>query len=72
MPQYAKWFKKMRKTKGYTQNDVAKHVGVTRETVSRWETATARPSNEIMIKLFKIYDCTNEEMLAYINPEKSQ
>lgn len=48
MPKYAFWLKKMRKKKGYTQNFVAEHLGITREAVSKWETAAARPSNEIV------------------------
>jgi len=37
-------FKKMRKSKGLTQDDLAKAVGVTRQSVQKWESDSSKPS----------------------------
>lgn len=70
VPKYAKWLKKMRIQRGFTQDFIADHVHVARETVSKWERAKARPSNEIVQKLFDLYNCSEAEKLSYIDPPK--
>jgi len=65
---YANWLKKMRVKHGFTQEEIADCIGVTRNTVSKYENARARPSNETIKKLFEIYKCSNEEKLDYIDP----
>ena len=56
--------RQMRKTKGYTQQQMADLVGVHRTTYTRYETGTVDPSLEILCHLADIFDCTTDELLG--------
>lgn len=45
----------LRKEKGISQEALARILGVTRQTVSRWECGTSRPTTENLISLSKLY-----------------
>ena len=42
---------RIRKEKGFTQNEIADKVGVTSQAVSKWENDLASPDIDILLKL---------------------
>ena len=48
--------KKLRKEKGYTQEELAAKVGVVRQTVSKWEKGLSVPDADILCKIAEILD----------------
>ena len=67
----AKYFQLLRKSNNYTQDTLAEKLGVCRQAVSKWETGTAIPNIEILLKLSKLYNLTVNELLEpQIHPQK--
>ena len=64
---YEKWLRLKRLSHGYSQEELAEILGVSRAAISRWERAIARPSVDILKTLFQLYNCTHEEIVTYIN-----
>ncbi len=56
-------FKKHRLSAGLTQEEVAKLLGISRTTVTMWETSDVRPKADMLLDIAKIYGCTIEELL---------
>ncbi|MGP1365923.1 MAG: helix-turn-helix domain-containing protein [Schwartzia sp. (in: firmicutes)] len=50
--------RKLRTEKGMTQNDLAKKLGVTRVTISFWESGTNRINSDTLIRLSDIFGCS--------------
>ena len=48
--------KKLRKEKGYTQEELAAKVGVVRQTVSKWEKGLSVPDADLLCKIAEILD----------------
>lgn len=48
--------KKIRKSKGLTQKDLAIQLNVVRQTVSKWEQGLSVPDSEMLISLSKVLD----------------
>ncbi len=53
----------LRKKKNLTQEQLAEILGVTRQSVSRWEMDVAFPETEKLIKLSKLLDCSIDFLL---------
>lgn len=53
---------RLRREKGLSQAELAEELGITRQTVSRWEAGLAVPSGENLIALSRVYGVTVEEM----------
>ena len=53
----------LRKKKNLTQEQLAEILGVSRQSVSRWEMDVAFPETEKLIKLGKILDCSIDYLL---------
>lgn len=53
----------MRKSKKMSQEQVAEALGVTRQTVSKWETDQTTPDFDKIIPLCNLYGITSEELL---------
>ncbi len=67
----AKYFQLLRKSNNYTQDTLAEKLDVCRQAVSKWETGTAIPDIEILLKLSKLYNLTVNELLEpQIHPQK--
>ena len=47
-----------------TQDDLANHLFVTRQLVSKWENGTGVPSIDVLIELSKLFKITVEELLC--------
>lgn len=59
----SKYLQFLRKSHSYTQEDLAKRLDVSRQAVSKWETATTIPDLEILLKISKLYDMTINDIL---------
>lgn len=53
----------MRKSKGLSQEKVAEVLGVTRQTVSKWETDQTTPDFDKIIPLCELYNISTDELL---------
>lgn len=54
----------MRKEKGLSQEQVAEILGVTRQTVSKWETDQTTPDFDKIIPLCNLYNVSTDELLT--------
>ena len=52
----SKYLQLLRKSNSYTQDDLAKELGISRQAVSKWETGTTIPDLEVLLKISKLYD----------------
>ena len=52
-----------RKSHGFSQEELAEKIGVSRQAVSKWERAEASPDTDNLINLAKIYGVTLDELL---------
>lgn len=68
----------LRKQKGYTQEDLAKKLFVSRTAISKWESGRGYPSIESLKAIAKVFDVTvdfflsGEEMMAVFTEDKKQ
>lgn len=53
----------LRKSKGYTQQEVARQLGVSNKTVSSWETGASCPDISMLPVLAELYGVTCDELL---------
>ena len=58
-----KFLQELRKEKGLTQEQLADQTGVSRRTVSRWETGSNMPDLDILIELSDFYETDLREIL---------
>ena len=61
--QLAQKLKELRKAHGYTQDNVAVGLGITRQTYSHYETCKRTPSPEMLFKLAGIYSISVDDLL---------
>lgn len=52
----------IRKKKGYSQEEAAEKLNVTRQTISNWETGQTSPSIEQSISIAKLYKISLDEL----------
>jgi transcriptional regulator with XRE-family HTH domain len=57
------FLQELRKEKGLTQEQLAEQLGVSRRTVSRWETGSNTPDLDILIELSDLYAVDLREIL---------
>lgn len=60
-----------RKKSGLSQEELAAKLGISRQSVSKWERAEASPDTDNLINLAKIYDVTIDKLL-YGSPESDE
>lgn len=53
----------MRRNKGYSQEELAENLGLSRQAVSKWERAESSPDTGNLIALAKLYGITLDELL---------
>lgn len=56
---------RLRREKGITQEELAKFIGVTKASVSKWETGLSMPDIMLLPQLATFFDVTVDEMLGY-------
>ena len=54
----------LRATRNMTQEQLAMLVGVSRQSVTKWEAERAYPEMDKLIKLTQIFDCTLDELVS--------
>lgn len=54
---------KLRKDNNYTQEQLADILGVSRQSVSKWESDVAYPETDKLIKLGELYNCSMDYLL---------
>ena len=59
----SKYLQFLRKSRNYTQDDLAKKLDISRQAVSKWETGTAIPDLEVLLKISKLYNITINDIL---------
>ena len=55
---------KMRKAHGYSQEELAEKLGISRQAVSKWERAESSPDTDNLIMLSKLYGVSLDELLS--------
>ncbi len=63
MTKISKNIKKLRTEKNLTQEDIAKELFVTRQTVSSWESGRTQPDIETLVKLSELFAVSTEELI---------
>ncbi|MDE7330824.1 MAG: helix-turn-helix domain-containing protein [Lachnospiraceae bacterium] len=67
----SKYLQFLRKSHNYTQDDLAKKLDISRQAVSKWETGTAIPDLEVLLKISKLYAITINDILEpRIQPQR--
>lgn len=61
---------KQRKELNYTQEQLADILGVSRQSVSKWESDIAYPETDKLIELGKLFDCSMDYLLKEDVTEK--
>ena len=56
-------FQQFRKQNGYSQEVLAEKLGISRQSISKWERGEASPEIDNLLALAKIYDVTIDELL---------
>ena len=62
---------KQRKELNYTQEQLADILGVSRQSISKWESDIAYPETDKLIELGKLFDCSMDYLLKEDVTEKS-
>ncbi len=60
-----------RKEKGITQDELAQYIGVSKASVSKWETGTSFPDIAFLPQLASYFDISIDELLGY-NPQMTK
>ena len=53
----------LRKKKGFSQEALAEKLGISRQSVSKWERAESSPDTDNLIALARLYDVSLDELL---------
>jgi len=60
---FADKLSRLRKESNHTQEQLADILGVSRQAISKWESGTAFPETEKLIRISRLYDCTLDYLL---------
>lgn len=61
---------KLRKEQNYTQEQLADILGVSRQSISKWESDTAFPETDKLVKICELFNCSSDYLLLD-NAEKN-
>lgn len=65
-------FKEERLKSGLTQKMVAKVLGTSRVTISRWESGVNEPDLDTIRELSRLYGCTTDDLLNPTQPSAEE
>ncbi len=54
----------LREQKGFTQADLAKHLGITRSSVNAWEMGISVPSTQYVVELASVFSVSADYILG--------
>ncbi|MDR1629955.1 MAG: helix-turn-helix domain-containing protein [Oscillospiraceae bacterium] len=60
----------LRKKHGFSQEQLAEKLGISRQAVSKWERAEASPDTDNLVSLAKIYQVSLDELLLLVPVDK--
>lgn len=60
----------LRKSKGWSQEELGEKLDVTRQTVSKWELGSTTPEMEKIIAMSELFNVTTDELIKGTTPEK--
>ena len=60
---FSKTIKELREQNNYTQNFVAKKLGIRQSSYNKYETGKSRPEYENLVKLAQLYDVSIDYLL---------
>lgn len=63
---------KQRKDKNYTQEQFADLLGVSRQSVSKWESDLAYPETDKLVRICELFDCSSDYLLLDVENVKRQ
>ena len=55
----------LRRSRGYSQEELAARLGVSRQAVSKWERAESAPDTDNLIALARLYDISLDGLLLH-------
>lgn len=61
----------LRKKNGYSQEELAEKLGISRQAISKWERAEASPDTDNLVELAKLYGVSLDELLDINNSAAS-
>ena len=53
----------LRKEKGWSQEDFAENLNISRQAISRWENGTALPDAQNILRISKLFNVTTDYLL---------
>lgn len=62
----------LRKQHGYSQDELADMLGVSRQAVSKWERSESSPDTDNLIALAKLYNVSLDELLGFKKEEQNE
>lgn len=62
----------LRKKTGLSQDELAEKIGVSRQTISKWERGEALPDTENLIALAKLYNVTLDDIVNYKEDDEAK
>lgn len=62
----------LRKERGLSQEDLAERIGISRQSVSKWERAEASPDTDNLIALARLYGVSLDELLLGGEPNENE
>ena len=57
---------RLRRKNGWSQEELAEKMNVSRQAVSKWESSTSDPSTSNLLALAKLYGISAEELLRCV------
>lgn len=66
--QFSERLMQLRRQKGWSQEELGERLGVTRQTVSKWELGSTTPEMDKLIAMSKLFDISLDELIPE-NPE---
>jgi len=57
-----KTLKQLRKAVGLTQEEAAKELGVSHDTISRWESGVTQPTAPQIVDICRVYNCKFDDI----------
>ena len=61
--------KQLRKNRKYSQEQLARKLGLTQGAISQWETGATTPAADQLVSLAEVFNMSVDELLEHRNPD---